>query len=445
MPLIAALRKTLFSLRGNNKFNRLDELLKMQYLSTEELRTIQFAELSKLINHAYSTTVYYNKVFKELGITPNDIKSFEDYAKLPLLTKDILQENLEDLCSSKFPKESRTLNSSGGTTGKPAQFYQDSQVAKELEAHFLLMLSLAGWTPDDMVVSLWGNPRELLSSSTPKHIKPWLSGMVTLNAYRYDTKSMEMWVKVFKRYKRVLLYGYSTVITDFAKYCMKNNITLPIFAVMTTAEILEPNQRESIEKAFSCKVFDQYGAREMPGVASECEHGNMHLYTSAAYAEFLPVEDSNTTLEQQKIILTSLNNYTMPMLRYEIGDLAAPKNEQCACGRGYPLMQMEVGRIGASLKLPEGGRLYSTMFVRQMYHITGIEAFQYRQTELRHVDLYIVKNDTFTSQSEEKLNELILKFPISVCPGANLQLHYVEDIPRTIGGKHRQVICEVTE
>ncbi len=444
MGLLGNLRRYLHGLRGNTHFERYAELEKMQYMPQETLRSLQFAQLSKLIQHAYATTPYYKDLFDGLSIHPQDISSFEDYAQLPLLTKDIMQDNLERLCSTVTPKEQRILNTSGGTTGNPAKFYQDKHVFSEMEAHRILMLSMAGWTPDDMLISLWGNPSELLSNKAPSLLKPWLSGMAVLNAYRYDANSMDMWIKVIKRYKRVLLYGYTTVITDFARHCMENQVKgLPIFAAMTTAEILDSTQRAYIEKAFSCQVFDQYGSREMPGVSSQCSHGNMHIFTSANYAEFLPLEDAQDSNTQKRIILTSLNNYTMPFLRYEIGDLGAAGASSCPCGRGYPLMHMEVGRIGASLRLPEGGRLYSTMFVRQMYHIDGINAFQFRQTQLRHVNLYIIQGKNFSSESEQKIQNLANIFPQSICPGAQLQVHYVKDLPRTQGGKHRQVICEV--
>ncbi len=443
--LVGALRKLLFSLRGNNKFSRFEELKNLQYLSQEKIRELQFTELSKVISHAYTTTEYYKEVFTSLGIKPSDIRSFEDYAKLPILTKALMQDNLERLCSSATPRENRIHNTSGGTTGNPARFYQDKHVFDEMDAHFLLILSLAGWTPDDMIISLWGNPQDTLSQKKPNYLKSLLSGSALLNAYRYDAKTMNMWVETIKRHKRVLIYGYSTVITDFARYCIENNIKgLPVFAIVTTAEVLTPIQRDCMEKAFSCKVFDQYGAREMPGVSSQCEHGNMHLLTTATYAEFLPLDESiDENNSHKRIILTSLNNYTMPLLRYEIGDFGSPSDGICACKRGYPLMQMGVGRIGSALVLPDGGKLYSTMFVRQMYNIDGINFFQFCQKSLHHVNLYIVKGKNFTAVSESKLQELSAKFPISICPGAKLEIHYVDDIPRTQGGKHRQVVCEV--
>jgi phenylacetate-CoA ligase len=298
-----------------------------------------------------------------------------------------------------------------------------------------------------MIITVWGNPRECLSAKIPGRLRPWLSGAAELNAYRYGPGEMEAWLKVIARYRRVFLYGYTTVLTDLAKFIIETNKTVSnVAGVITTAEKLYLPQREVIISAFGCKVYDQYGSRETPGVAAECGHGHMHLFTHATYAEFLPLADislDGDASTPMRIVLSDLNNYAMPLLRYEIGDLGAPVDASCPCGRGFPLMRMGVGRIGATLLLPSGGRLYSTMFVRQMYHTPGVSAFQFRQTALRQVKLYIVRGKEYGAESERKLMELRERFPLNVCPGAELSIHYVEELPRTQGGKHRQVVCEI--
>ncbi len=449
--LVASLRKALYALRGDERYKRFEELQKLQYLSHDELVSRQFEELSKLIQHAYDTTIYYKKLFDSLGIKPKDIHSFEDYAKLPILTKKIMQENLEELCSSATPKQERILNSSGGTTGNPASFYQDKKVFSEMEAHFLLILSFAGWTADDMIFSLWGNAKDFLKPKKLGRIKPWLAGFQQLNAFRYSNDNMKDWVKAIKRHKKVFLYGYACALNDFAAYCAENNIIFNnIGGVISTAEQLLPHYKKTIEKSFNCKVYDQYGAREVQSIACECENSNMHILTTSAYTEFLPLEENAIheydTLAQ-RLILTSLTNYTMPLLRYEIGDFASPitTKEKCKCNREHELMQMNVGRIGGTLFAPTGEKMYSSLFVRQVCAIAGIANFQFRQKSLREIELYIVKNKDFTNKSEQDFASFQKDFSTDICPGANLTIYYVDDIPRTQGGKHRQVVCEIED
>lgn len=448
MHLTGYMRRLLYALRGRPRYACFSERRALQYLPEQELRTLQFARLSSLIRHACLTTEHYREVFDRLRITPEDIRSFDDFSLLPILTRQDIQDNLPRLCSSAIPPERRIRNSSGGTTGHPVQFCQDQRVFDEMDANWLLSLSFAGWQPDDMVISIWGNPKDTLSAKLPGLLKPWLAGAAYLNAYRYGEKELEAWLTVIGRYRKVFLYGYATVLTDLAAFCLERNKGIAnVAGVITTAEQLYPAQRQAMETAFGCKVHDQYGAREVPGVAAECECGHMHLFTHAAYAEFLPFEEDapggNGVPAPMRIVLSDLNNYAMPLLRYEIGDLGAPLEGPCPCGRGFPRMRMGVGRIGATLLLPEGGRLYSTMFIRQMYTVPGVQSFQFRQVSLRQVRLYIVRGNGFDSTSEAEIAELKKRFPISICPGAELSVHYVEELPRTQGGKHRQVVCEV--
>lgn len=444
--MIGALRKTLYKLRGSTRFARFEQLTAMQYRTTEELQAEQLELLRGLLRHAHATVPFYRASFKKAGIAPDDIRSFDDFTAVPTVSRQDIESHGADMLSAAFPADRLIPNSSGGTTGKPVRFYQDKKVYTEMEANILLFLSFAGWTPDDMVVNIWGNPRDCLSARVPTGLKPWLAGSLLLNAYHYDTQTLDLWLKAIRRYRRVFLYGYASVIAALAERAMESgNPVMNVAGVITTAEKLYPSHRQAIANAFGCLVHDQYGSREAPGVACECEKGGMHLITHSAYAEFVPLEPGQAHADDapQRILLTPLSNQAMPLIRYEIGDFGRPSDGPCPCGRGYPLMNMDIGRIGSSLVLPDGSRLYSTMFVRQMYSIGGVEVFQFRQTSSRQVFLYVVRGREFNEGSAQKLDALQHEFPQKICPGVSLAVRYVDEVPRTEGGKHRQVVCEV--
>ena len=339
-------------------------------------------------------------------------------------------------------------------------------VKEAMDADWLFCLSFAGWRPSDMIVNVWGNPRDCASTELPGRLKPWLAGTVSLNAYRYGKKELEDWLRVIGRYRRVFLYGYAAVLTDLADYCLglrdsevAANAARSICGVLTSAGRLHPPQREAMEKAFACRVHDQYGSREVPGVATECECGNMHLLTHAAYAEFLPLADDPDLLPEgmadgahwdgeerslpYRIVLTGFSNRAMPIIRYAIGDYGAPMAGGCACGRGYPLMRMDIGRIGDTLLAPDGRRLYSSYFVRHVSGLKGVGSFQFRQTELDAIHLFVTPGSGFGDETRNNLDLLRKTFPETVCPGAQLHLHLVEHLPKTPSGKHRQEVCEV--
>lgn len=449
--MIGAMRRMIYRLRGRTRFSRLDELLALQRLPEEVLRERQFAMLSSLLKHAHASVPFYRARFEALGLGPEDIRSFEDYARLPVLTRQDVENNLESLVSTQADRSRMYLNASGGTTGKPVRFYQDISIKEETAANGLLSLSFAGWTPADMLISVWGNPRDSLDNSIPGGIRPWLAGNLVLNGFHYDRNAMLQWLNVIARYKRVFLFGYVTVLSEFAELVLAHGPRpANVCGIVTTAERLHEHQRALLSEAFGCKVHDQYGSREVPGVASECSEGNMHLFTHSSYAEFLPVErEGEPSLaeppadEPRRLILTGLTNYAMPLLRYEIGDFGASKAGSCSCGRGFPLMRMDIGRIGGSLLRKDGSRIYSSVFVHKVFAIDGIEAFQFRQTSIDEVQLYIVRGGRFDEAGNTALQALLEEFPKDLCPGVALRLHYVDDVPKTPAGKHRHVVCEV--
>ncbi len=452
--MIGYLREALYQMRGHNRYAHFRESKALEQLPAEELRQRQFWLLSSLLRYAYANVSYYRRCFEKLGITPEDIRSFEDFAAFPVLTRQDIEENLSELLSGSMLENMRYLNFSGGTTGRPVRFYQDMRLRETMESHWLHCLSFAGWTPSDMVVCVWGNPRDTASTQIPGGLRPWLAGQLTLNAYRYGKTEMQDWLGAIRRYRRVFLYGYTSALADLAEFMLDNDYSTPnVRGVITTAEILDQSRRVLIGQAFGCRVHDQYGSREVPGVASECSEGGMHLLTHSAYAEFLPLAAGDNGADSldgeensmRRIVLTGLTNRAMPLIRYEIGDIGAPREGVCPCGRGFPLMQMSLGRIGTTLRAPDGKRMYSTFFVRQMYGLEGISAFQFRQTALDKVELYVVRGKRFSEISANKLENLQENFAKTLCPGMHLDLRYVDEVPRTSGGKHRHVICEVEE
>ncbi|WFS61587.1 hypothetical protein LF599_13025 [Pseudodesulfovibrio thermohalotolerans] len=433
--------KFLQTLRKDRRYEYFDAASELQWKGTGELRALQWESLKELFGHAYRTTRYYREIMEGVGLTPADIRGFDDYARLPILTKDIVRTRGDDLISYAFDKASLRRNSSGGSTGEPVSFYQNAELWDKMNGTMMLAQTFMGWKPGDMAVRIWGNPQEFRRKpSGLSKLKSRISGTINLNAYEYNRATLGEWAGIIGGFSRVFIYGYPSVLTDLANYLIEENISLPgVKGVMTSAEKMHDWQRELFAKAFSCRIFDQYGSREIPGIASECEHGNMHLLTHAAYTEFLPDPETGTF----RIIATSLANAGMPFLRYDIGDYGAPMEGVCPCGRGFPLMKMDIGRVYDRFITPEGNAIHGTYFVRLLAVVKGVSAFQYRQTERSRIDLHIVRGQGFSEESAATVNGLEERIRRDVSPAFSLDVRYVDDIPKTVGGKHRYIVCEV--
>lgn len=428
--------------QGSKRYAYLREYEDLQWRSREELEADQFGRLKSLLCHAFETVPFYRDMFKKLSIHPDEIKSRADYAKLPCLTKDIIKRNQVDLVSSRFDVNALHCNSTGGSTGEPLQFFQETDVYEQMRANLMLSLKMAGWHEGERVFSIWGNPKDFSKrKSLLGKIKERLATTITLNAYKYNEDIFNLWTAAIHGSKKAFIYGYPSVISDFAHYMVNNNVKLNnVKGIQTSAEQLLDVHRKIMEEAFQCNVYDQYGSRECPGIACECDHGNMHLFTHSSYVEFI---DDEALEESKRVVVTPLNSYAMPFLRYEIGDYAQPVHSSCACGRGFPLMRMSIGRLYDRFVCEGGQVLHGTLLVRQVAGIRGIRNFQFHQRDLVNIDLNIIRSTAFDETDRGKIEAINANFAALDVPRVTIRVNYVNSFPQTVGGKHRIFISDV--
>jgi phenylacetate-CoA ligase len=204
-----------------------------------------------------------------------------------------------------------------------------------------------------------------------------------------------------------------------------------LLGVYSTAEVLDDSQRRRMQQAFGCRVFNQYGSREIPNIACECRLGNLHVFTDMVALESVPRENEN------RLLVTSLTNRLMPMIRYDIGDSGRLLDGECACGLPFPLMEMDVCRQNDLIRTPSGKRVHPSYFNRLLYGQTQIRQYQWVQRDLDRLALNLVASRRLTAEALASLEASIRR---DVDPGMRLEVHYPTDIPRTVSGKHRFVI-----
>lgn len=126
----------------------------------------------------------------------------------------------------------------------------------------------------------------------------------TIAAYEYTEAQRHDWASAIRSYQPVLLQGYASILAELAKFVIENRVSMPrtLLGVFSTAEVLYGWQRELMEQAFGCKVFNQYGSREIPNIACECRHGNQHVFTDMVYLESLDIDD------EERLVITGIGN-----------------------------------------------------------------------------------------------------------------------------------------
>ncbi len=172
--------------------------------------------------------------------------------------------------------------------------------------------------------------------------------------------------------------------------------------------MLMENMRKTIESTFQQKIYDQFGCVELGRTAWECpEHSGYHMDMDSVFMEFIKNGEEVSPGERGEIIYTGLYNYTMPLIRYSIGDVAIPSDEKCNCGRGLKLMESVEGRKDSFIQTPSG-KIYSpiiwTIILRPF---SQINQFKVTQEKIDHITIEIAKTKDFTDETLTAVKERI--------------------------------------
>jgi len=399
----------------------------------------QHTALLDLLKYCEKYVPYYRKIFREIDYSP--IKEglvLEKFVQIPPLDKATIRKNRDALISEIFPKEKLIKETTGGSTGEPLNIFVSKDTIEWNRAGEWCRHFLGGWDFGDKIAFFWGHPRDIeVYKNFLKKLSFWLSNRIILNAFDVDDKEMRKWYKKIKKFRPKFFYGYASALSKFAKYCLKNRLQVPnIQGVFSTAETLFPEDRDLIQRVFKCPVYNQYGSRETTAIAAECKFNVMHVLPIVYLENEIPGEKS-------ELLVTSLVNYAMPLLRYKIGDIgkviATPFI--CKCGITSQILELELGRKFEFFLLPDGKLVHGLRFYYALYYLEGIEKYQFRQKTKEEIELLIVKNELFNLETEDEL----IKFK-EICKkdyGVNLQIKFVNEIPPSPSGKFCFIFSEL--
>ncbi|WP_235280511.1 phenylacetate--CoA ligase family protein [Methanosarcina mazei] len=400
----------------------------------------QEKQLQNMIRFAYGNVPYYHKLFKELGILPEDIRTLENLEKLPILTKDIIKANYEDfkpvnLSSMKYYKKA-----TGGSTGTPFKF-RFSKPDRFLSAAILYRgWSYGGYALGDKMVLLAGSALNIgTESSIIKNIHEVTRNLKKLSSFDMGVQDMENYTKIINSFNPRFLRGYASSIDFYAKYLDKSE-QVKFDAVFTTAEKLYPHMRKNIENAFSCDVFDGYGLHDGGVTAFECqEHNGFHIDTERSIMEI--VDGNRCQLEKGtgRIIATSLHNFAMPFIRYDTGDLGNVIDDVCGCGRESKLLKEVIGRQQEMLQTPEGKSVHGEFFTHIFWEVKGVREFQVIQRSMENLLIKIAADEDFDEKQLDTIRSIIKRRS----ERWNIDFKFVDQVERTKAGKYKFIVNEV--
>ena len=260
-----------------------------------------------------------------------------------------------------------------------------------------------------------------------------------------NTTALNHFVREFNRVRPPLLQGYVGAVSHLAQYVESNGLGVHSpRAVWVTASPVSSVQRRLIERAFRAPVYDQYGCCEIYSLAAECkQRDGMHIFSDARHIDFLDDRDNPREAGKSgRIVITDLENYVFPLIRYENGDVGYRLETTCPCGVNLPLMGAVKGRITDNIRLPDGtvisGEYLTTVFDD---HSEAVHAFQIVQERDYRIVIRAVPHDD-QAESMNVVRHVQAALLEKICNRVPVDVELVKEI-RSDRGKTRYVISHL--
>ena len=425
----------------------------LERLSQEELKIFQDNKLKELLLHSYKNVPYYHRILRDSDvIDENENINLDNFDRIPILTKDIIRREGENLYSKDYQKRKYYTNTSGGSTGEPVKFIQDKYYDDWNIATKIYFKKFVEQDVGDKELRLWGSERDILEGKEKLSIRlrNWLYNRKELNSFKMSEKDVFEFVDKWNEFKPRWVEAYVQSVYEFGKFIRENDLNIySPKGVLTSAGTLYPEMRGSIGDVFQCKVFNRYGSREVGGVACNCEKSDeLHVAVWRSYIEIL---DANLnpikTGEIGKIYITTLDNYSMPLIRYDIGDIAVrSENEQCSCGRGMPLIKKIEGREISVFKTKEGKIVPGEFFIHfigVVFNKGFISKFQVIQKDYYLIKIKVVILDKIGFENGK--NEIINSIKKVMGQDCKVEFEFVDVIEPLESGKYLYTMSEIND
>lgn len=416
--MVFKFKTTVLTPKLNKQFKEKEALLRNSV--EKDWNEYSFEMRKKLIVHAAKNSEYYKNLFLSTYIDVSDIEAEEDFQKIPILTREDIRINFDDICSNTVSKRFYNKVSTSGTTGAPISVLHDNRFS--LAPLQWRILKWWGLHPFENKAFIYRHPRSLLKRVV-NTLLWWPTRRIFLAGTVMTAKSQRTFAKKINRYKPNLLQGYVDVVYEFALYLYDNNLKIHApKAVWVTAGPLFPYQRKLMEQVFHAPVYDQYGSTEVMMISAECkEQKGLHIMSDTVFIEFL--DEENNPVEKGdwgKIVLTDLNNYAFPIIRYEIGDYGRLLPCKCKCGLNLPLMDQVRVRKAFLIKTLSGLEL-DILFLSSLFdeYPEAVRLFQFEQKFSDSIFMYYIPNNYVN------IEDIIAKVVTKIREKANNELNVI--------------------
>ncbi len=419
-------------------------LLRSQFHSPEDIRRRQWKRIAQLLRHAYDTTRFWRERLDAAGLEPNRVRSWDDFHAIPLLTKTDLRTRGQDLASDAYRNAPVHRRKTSGSTGVSIEVVVDDAAQQFQRACTLRSDEWSGWRLGDRAAAIWGNPEYLKHGWRGRLRNALLDRTTYLDTLKMDEAAMARFADALRRRPPSLLFGHAHSLYLFAEFLLATRrADIRPRGIISSAMVLHDWERRLLEDVFQCRVTNRYGCEEVSLIACECErHEGLHVNADAIYLEVLRCDGTPAAPgEPGMVVVTDLVNRAMPLLRYQVGDMAVANGRECSCGRGLPLLDRVDGRIADYVVTPRG-ELISGISLTENFAVLvpGVAQLQIVQEAADRLVFRIVRGPDFGETSLETILALAAeRFGQEV----RYECVYVDRIDPEPSGKYRFCISNV--
>jgi phenylacetate-CoA ligase len=426
--------------RGKRNFPRYQaEFRAMESWSAEQLKDWQWGRLQQILEHAYRSVPYWRETMDRLGAAPQDFKTPEHLRLLPGLTKDLINQKGDALLSRDAARGRVSFNSTGGSTGKNVWFLLDSETQDRRRAAGRLTEEWDRVEPGTRTLTLWGASLD----AKPSRAAQWydrLTGKLFLSAYGVGPDTITSYFEKLERFRPEVISAYPSLLLHVARQAGRERCRrLGVRLIYTSAEALYQPVRDELADLFGAQLRNRYASREFGMIASDCPAGDgLHAMDMRLFIETVPPHASGTPGE---LVITDLDNFPMPMIRYRIEDTARFAAAPCACGRPWTKLASVDGRVLDVVVTPDGRAFGGTFFTLTLRPFDrSIAQFQVIQDRLDHLIVKVVPGPTWDLR---KRAELLATLDKHLGGGLRVELLEVHEIPPLASGKRRFVVSQI--
>ena len=421
--------------------NYLHSYLEREKYSESEWRNWSLHEIAELLKLAVDEVPYYAETWNE---KQRQAARNGEITALPLLEKDPLRANPRALIRQDSKPGRDYTHYTSGSTGTPiASIWTRPEIRASLAVREARSAHWAGVS--------FSRPRATFSgrivepdplSKGPYYRYNMAEKQVYLSPFHLRPDTARQYVHALEKHKVEWLTGYAVSYYLLGKMILEQNIPVPpLKAVITTSEKVTPEMRQVMEKAYHCKVYEEYSTVENAIFASECEMGRLHVSPDIGYVEILrPDGTACAPGEVGEVVTTCLFKKYQIFIRYRLGDLAAWDSDVCPCGRSLPVIKEVIGRIEDVVVGPDGRQMvrFHGIFIHQPHVREG----QIIQEALDSIRVKVVPVGNF---GEDDISDIVNRIQQRLGKNVKVMVEPVSEIPRTKAGKFKAVISRLKE